>query len=114
MGLCKSKLAVVSSLNQKNSSSTTAGTAPSSAYIARWFKRLILPHPYFFRTHMPLHRKAPARKTRYSQHNNHYSTHMKTTFEGRYEGEDAIKSEEDGVQGASEGIKGARNALCWA
>jgi hypothetical protein len=109
MGLCKSKLAVVSSLNQKNSScSTTAGTAPSSAYIARWFKRSILPHPYFFRTH----RKAPVRKTRYSQHNNHYSTHMKTTFEGRYEGEDARKSEEDGVQGASIPIEGARNALC--
>jgi hypothetical protein len=66
----------------------------------------------FFRTHMPQHRKAPARKTRYSQHNNHYGTHMTTIFGGRFEGKDASKSEEDGVQGASLGIKGARNALC--
>ena len=35
-------------------------------------------------------------------------------FEGRYEGEDARKSEEDGIQGASVGIEGARSALCWA
>jgi hypothetical protein len=35
-------------------------------------------------------------------------------FEGRYEDEDARKSEEDGIQGVSIGIKGVRNALCWA
>jgi hypothetical protein len=68
----------------------------------------------FFRTHMPQHTKAPARKTRYSQHNTHYGTHMTTIFGGRFEGKDARKSEEDGVQGASLGIEGERNALCWA
>ena len=30
------------------------------------------------------------------------STHMTTTFEGWYEGEDASKSDEDGVQGAQD------------